>query len=188
MGVVHVGAGAVGLVHGVAHPQLVPPDFVHAVVVAATGRVGSLVEFWMEKYGSGGFLSAGRAAEDAYAVDVHVGILLGGGLDPGDMVGQAGILQVLVAYFFELFGAEGGSHAVHLYHDEAQFGQRGHPPVVGSKGFGYVLVARAGVDVLDNGVFLVRVEIGGAVDESPHVGLSIAPFGREHLGGLPAVL
>ena len=77
----------------------------------------------MEEYGACRLLSAGRAAEDAYAVDVHVGILLGGSLDPGDVVGQAGVFQILVAYFFELFGAEGGSHAVHLYHDEAQFGQ-----------------------------------------------------------------
>ena len=186
-GVLHVRAVHVAAVDGVAHPLLVPPDFVHAVVVAATGGIGGLVEVAMPEDGGHGVLPTGGAAVDAHAVDVHIGILSGGSLDPGDAVGQSGILQVLVAHLLELAGAERGGHGVELHHDEAQLGQLGHAPVPGAERLGHVLVAGAAVDVLDDGVLLLRVEVRGAQDDAPHVGDAVAAWGHEHLRGRPAL-
>ena len=59
LGVLDVGGGDVGAIDRVAHPLLVPPDLVHAVVVASAGGVGSLVEVAVEEEGAEGFLSAG---------------------------------------------------------------------------------------------------------------------------------
>ena len=51
----------------VAHPLLVPPHLVHAVVVATAERNSSAVEVAMEEKGAEGVLSAGRVAVDANA-------------------------------------------------------------------------------------------------------------------------
>ena len=59
-----------------AHPLLVPPDLVHAVVVAAAVGDGGLVELAVEEHGADRVLAAGRAAVDADAAEVHVRILL----------------------------------------------------------------------------------------------------------------
>ena len=58
LGVLHVGALHVTAIDRVTHPLLVPPNFVHAVVVASTGGIGSLVEVAVEEEGTEGFLSA----------------------------------------------------------------------------------------------------------------------------------
>lgn len=51
----------------VAHPLLVPPHLVHAVVVATAERNSSAVEVAMEEKGAEGVLFAGRVAVDANA-------------------------------------------------------------------------------------------------------------------------
>ena len=130
MGVVHIRVAAVSLIHRITHPQLVPPYLVHPVVVASARRVGSLVELRMEQYGGHGLLSAGRASEYSDARGIHARISFGSRLYPRHVVGQARILQVLVAHFLKLLRAERRRHAVNLHHDESQFGKRGHPPVV----------------------------------------------------------
>lgn len=54
-----------------AHPLLVPPDLVEAVVVAAAARDGDFIEIGLEKEGGGGALATCRSAEDSDPVDVH---------------------------------------------------------------------------------------------------------------------
>ena len=185
-GVVDIAALYVGGVDGIAHPLLVPPDLVHAVVVAAAGGIGSLVEVAMQEDGGGGLLTTGGGTEDAYVVGIHVGVFLGSGTNPSLAVGEAGILEVLIAHLLELLATPRGAHAVELHDDEAELGQRGHIPVEGLEGLRRIGIARTGIDVLDDRVFLRRVEIGGTLDDAPHRGFAIAARGNKDFGSLPA--
>ena len=153
--------------------------------MASAGAVCGLVEFGILQYGGSALLTSGRASVDADAVDIHVWVLLGCGLDPRYAVGQTCILEVLVAYLLKLLRAERRAHGVELYDDEAQLGKRGGGPVVGYKVLGYVCAARACVDVLYDWIFLLGVEVGRALDNAPHKGLAVAARGGEDLGGLP---
>ncbi len=78
-----------------AHPLLVPPDLVHAIVVAAGSRERHLVELRMEEQRAQRVLSARRCAVDADARDVVPGVLRRHRLVPQDAIGEAGIAQVL---------------------------------------------------------------------------------------------
>ena len=62
VGISHVGAAGVALVDGPTHPGLVPPDFVHAVVVAAAVGDRHVIDFGMVEHGPHGVLPAGAAA------------------------------------------------------------------------------------------------------------------------------
>src|SRR5207244_3985668 len=95
--VCHVRLLGVMRADGVAHPELVPPDLVHAVVVASAERGGGLVEIAMCLERPQRALSAGRPAVDADARQVHVRVLRRRGLDPRDAIREAGIAEVLAA-------------------------------------------------------------------------------------------
>ena len=166
--------------------MLVPPDLVHTVVVAAAGTVGGLVEVAVEEDCGGALLTSGGATIDTHSVCVHIRILLGCCLDPGDAVGEAGVLQVLVAHLLEFLAAVAGAHGVELDHDEAQFGQRGGVPVVGLEGLGRIAVAGTGIDVLDNWVLLRGVEVCGTLDDAPHLRDAVATGSHEDLRSHPA--
>ena len=141
----------------------------------------------MEQQGGCRFLSTCRHAVDTHVVGVHVRILGGSGLDPLNVVGQSGVLQVLIADLLKLLATVACAHTVDLNHDEAQLGQsRGIPEERGER-LGNVSVARSCIDILDDGISLRRVEVGGTVDESPHVGLSIATLRLEYLRSHPAI-
>lgn len=103
MSIVYIGTSTVGFIYRISHPKFIPPDFIHTVVVTSTCRIGSLVEFRMEQHGPGRFLSSGRATENSYPVNIHIRIFLRSGFNPGYMVGQSGIFQVLVTNFFKFF-------------------------------------------------------------------------------------
>jgi len=59
----------------------------------------------MEEDGCSRLLSAGRASEDTDSVDVHIRIFLCSSLDPELSVWDSSVLEVLVAYLFELLRA-----------------------------------------------------------------------------------
>ena len=104
---------------------------------------------------------------------------------PEDPVGKAGVLEVVPADVVERLGSIGRPHAVHLHDDEAQVGQRSESPR-GAEGLGDVRALGAGVDALDDRIFLRGVEIPGPADDAPDVGLAVAALGDEDLGRPPA--
>ena len=107
----------------VAHPLLIPPDLIHAVIMAAGGRNRYFIELRMVQQGPGRALSAGRVTKDTYPADIHVRITGGRGFDPFDPVRETAVFQVLPANIMEGLGAVRGTHAVYLHHNKAQFGQ-----------------------------------------------------------------
>ena len=161
VGVVFVGAAGVAFIDGPAHPLLVPPDFVHAVVVAAAVGDGDVVEVVMIEQGAHGVLAAGTAAVDADAGEVHPGACFGGGFDPELAVGKAGILEVFPADIVEGLAAMIGAHAVEFDDDEAEFGEdvviEQAAEILGGEG-----AVRSGIDVFDDGVFFWRDRSGRA--------------------------
>ena len=146
---------------------------------------GDLVEFGMEQHAGGRVLAAGRGAVDADAAEVVPRILLGDGLVPEDAIGEAGVLEVVPADVVKRLGAIGRPHAVDLHDDETQVGQR-REPADRAERLGNERALRAGVDLLDDRVFLGRIEVLGPADDAPDVGLAVAALGDEHLGRLPA--
>jgi len=140
----------------------------------------------MKEYGCHSFLASGRGSENTHFINVHIGILFGGGFDPKYAIGEAGVFQVLITDFFEGLGAERGAHAVHFYYNKAQLGQVGHIGVVGSKRFRHIVTAGAGINVFYDGVFLVGIEVGRTDDDAPDVGFTVSAFGNKDLGRFPA--
>ena len=166
---------------GVTHPQFVPPQLVDAVVVAAAIRGRGRVEVAVVQHRTQGVLAAGGAAVDAHAGDVQRGEFFRRGPQPGDAVRQAGVLQVLPADVVEGFAPPVRARPVDAGDDEAegrQFPRPGLPAV----GLRHVLAVRAGVDVLDDGVFLRpvgRVAAGREQQQPVDVGHPVAALRRE---------
>src|SRR5215213_4271518 len=106
-----------------AHPLLVPPDFIHAIVVAAAVGHTRLVEFRMREQTAEGVLSPRAGAVNTDARDIHFGMLCRGRFDPQDAIREPSVTDVLPANIVELFGAMARAHAIHLHDDETQFRQ-----------------------------------------------------------------
>ena len=104
--------------------------------MAAASAVGGLVEIAVEQDCCGALLTTSGAAVDAYAVNIHIGILGSCGFNPSDAIGEAGILEVLVTHLFELLAAVAGAHRIELYDDEAQVSKGGGVEVIGLEGLG----------------------------------------------------
>ena len=142
----------------------------------------------LQEQGVRGVLPAGGATEDAHAGQVHVRLLLGQGLHPCDAVGEAAVLEIAPALLMELLAAMVRPASVHLQDVEThrrKLAMVTMPPieVAGREG-----AVRAGVDILDDGVFLPRVERVRPGDDAPDVELTLAVLGDERAGGLPAGL
>ena len=78
-----------------AHPLLVPPHFVHSVVVTAAVRHGNFVEITLSQNCTQGVLSARRSSINPNPVEIHLGPLLGCGFHPEDSIRESRIDQVL---------------------------------------------------------------------------------------------
>src|SRR5262245_2931727 len=107
-----------------AHPLLVPPDFIHAVIVASAVRYRRLIKLRVEQHAAKRVLSAGGSAINADARDVVVRILRGDCLVPEDSIRETRIAKILPGDIVESFRTIRCSHAIDLHHDESQFGQR----------------------------------------------------------------
>ena len=92
--VVDVRRGRVLLADRPRHPQLVPPDLVHAVVVAAGVGDARLVEIRVKQQTAERVLPARRPAVDAHTGDVVRRILRRDRFVPEDPIGKAGIAKV----------------------------------------------------------------------------------------------
>ena len=182
----HVRAPLVALVHRPSHPELVPPDLVHAVVVAAAVGHAHGVDLREIKQRAHRVLPTGAAAVDADAREIHPWARGRRGAQPCHVVRKAGVLQVLPADVVELLAAPVGAHAVHLHHHEAVVGH-GALAVAYREGLGNEEVLRPGVDLLHHGA---RRRVGRAArrppDDAPDVGGAVAALGCEALGHGPS--
>jgi len=106
-------------------------------------------------------------------------------LHPLDAVGEAGVLEVFVGDLVEVAAAEVGAEAIDLDDDEAAGDHFGF--VTGPAGpfFGDEGSVGAGVDVFDDGVFLILVEVAGSPDDAVDIVFTVAVFGDEALGEIP---
>src|SRR5687767_13832543 len=167
------------------HPLLVPPDFVHTVVVTSDRRHSSLVEVWVEEQSPERVLPTGRCAVEADPRDVVIRILRRHCLVPEDAVREAGVAEVLPRHVVEGLRAVVRTHTVDLHDDEPDLRLRLHG-VEGAKGLGDEGTLRPGVDVLDDWVLFRGIEVGRSIDDAPDVGLSVATLRDEDLWRLPA--
>ena len=186
VGVDDVGVLGIGGIDGPSHELLVPPEFVEAVVVAAAEGDGGFVEVVVPEEGGERVLPAGGPAEDAHAADVEPRVACGGGFQPEDAVGEAGVAEVFVADVVEGLGAAGGAHAVDADDDEAEFGEDVGEVVDGEEGGGEAVAVGAGVDLLEDGIAFVGVEARGEAEDAPDVGFAVAALGVEDDGHGPA--
>lgn len=114
-----VGTEFVAFINGPAHPLLVPPDFIHAVVMATAVGDSDFVEVVVIEKGAHGVLAAGAAAVDADAAEIHPGACFGGFSDPKFSVWESGIFEVFPADIMEGFATMIGAHAIEFDNDEA---------------------------------------------------------------------
>lgn len=112
---------------------------------------------------------------------------LGSRLYPQLTVRESGILKVLIAHILKLLATIAGTHGIELYDNETQLGQRSGLPVVRREALRRIGIAGPCVDILDNGVLTGRIEIGGPLNDTPHIGLAITSLGFEHLRCHPSV-
>ena len=183
--IVHVAAPGVAVVNGPAHPLLVPPDLVHAVVVAAAVGDGDVIKVVVIEQRAHRTLSASTAAVDTHATEIHPRACLRGIFDPQLAIWEAGVLQVLPAHVVKGFATMIGAHAVELDDDEAEFGNRVMPeqPAELLRGEGGMW---SGVDVLHDRILLRRIEIGGLDDDTVNFGFAVTSFGHEAFRHRPA--
>src|SRR5690606_26331254 len=143
---------------GPSHPELVPPDLVHAVVEATAIGYRRIVEVAVGEERTERVLSAGRPAEDAHASDVHPRSLRRRGTHPRDAVREAGVADVLPADIVESLRAVRGSHTVDPHDDESTIGDRALARAL-AEGFRHMSAVRPGVDLLDHRIAKRRVEV-----------------------------
>src|SRR4051812_47023412 len=141
----------------------------------------------MKNHGGSGVLSASRGAENTDAADIQVWIFSSGCLDPGDAVGQSGVREIVPANSMKRLGAEGGAHGITLDEDKTGIGQAAGA-VAGAERFRHIGALRTVIDAFENGILFGGIEIFWTTDNSPNVGLSVAPFGDEHFRRLPTAL
>ena len=141
----------------------------------------------MQQYGGGTLLSACRTTVDCHIIRIHIRILLGRSLDPELTVRESGILQVLVANLLKLLATIGSSHRIELNYDKTEFSKRSGIPVVWHETLRSIGIARPRIDVFDNRIFLMRIEIGRALDDAPHIRLAVTSLSHKHFRSHPSV-
>ena len=182
--------GAVGVLDEQALVLLAPREVIAAVVVVARAGNRHLEEVGVAQDRVGRGEAAAGVAEDAHAVEVHLGVASGQLLERGDVIGEAVVAHVAVVGVVKGLRAERGAEGVDREDDEAEFGEgaavapaRGREVVAGD---GADL--GSGIDVVDDGVAGVGVEVGGEPEEAVYVGGAVAPLGLEGHGRDPAGL
>jgi hypothetical protein len=106
---------------------------------------------------------------------------------PKNAIRKAGVFQIFPAHVVERLGAIRRAHAVHLHNDEAKICER-RKPARGTKTLRHERPLRTGVNLFDDRIFFCGIEVAWPADDSPDIGLAIAPFRHEHLGRLPGRL
>src|ERR1043166_7047890 len=106
---------------------------------------------------------------------------------PENAIGKSGVGEILERAVVEGLRTVRRAQSVDLHDDESELGEIPHR-VVHRERLRYEGALRAGVDVLDHGILLLRVEVARPEDNPPDVGLSVAGFRDEHLRRLPSRL
>src|SRR3954454_1144950 len=163
-------------------PCFVPANLVHAVVVTACVRDADLVKVGMEQESEKSVLTTRGTTIDAHPRSVIPGIFCCGCLMPENAIRKAGISYVFPCDIMKSFRPVDGSHAVHLHDSKTHIGERLHSD--------HLIAARleaerperlrhkrtmwAGIDVLDYRIFFAWIEVAGANDQAPYIGLAVA--------------
>lgn len=123
MGVLDIGAGPVRLINRVTHPLLVPPDFIHTVVVASAGRIGRLVKIGIEQQCRQASCPPAEQPKMPTRLVSILGYFLAAALIQAMWSGRPASFQVLIAHLLKTFGTERGGHAIDLHDYKTQLGQ-----------------------------------------------------------------
>ena len=179
--------GAVGILDHQAVVALGPIVLVRSVVVVAGFADADLEEVRIEEHRGGGGIAPARMAPDAGAIQVDPRILRRQRLHPRDLVGQGVVDHVAVVRVLEGLAAPGRAHAVDGDDYKAEFRQRLVVDLRAGEGArAHRAGLRAGIDVVDDRVLLVRIEVGRLPQHPVQVGLTIACLDRELLRRAPA--
>src|SRR5437879_12551731 len=114
----------------------------------------------MKEHAACGVLTTRGTTIDANPADIVIRILRGHSAMPEDPIRETGVLEVLPAHVMECLGTIGRAHTVHLHDNETQFRERGET-TRRAEGLGHKRALRSGVDLLDDGIFFIRIEIPG---------------------------
>ena len=148
-------------------PLLGPIIFIDAVVVIAGFGDSHLEDVGVTEHGVGCGVAAAGMAVDAGAVDIDPGVALRELLHARDLVRKGVVAHVAEVGFVELLGAPRSAHAIDLYHDEAQLGER---LAIAARGREVAAAdaagLRTGVDMIDDRILLCRVEISGLEEQA----------------------
>jgi len=126
-------------------------------------------------------------AVDPCAVYINPRIELGKLLHSGHLIGQRVVAHVAVISVVKFLAAPRRTHAVNLHNDEPQVRRapaRRRAPLRNCASHASRL--RTGIDVIDDRVFLIRIEIRGLEHEAVKIRDAVTRFHGEHLRRLPA--
>ena len=174
---------------------LTPIVFVLTVVVVARLGDADLEEIGKVEHRARGRETTTRVAVDARLVDVDPAVALRQFLHPGHLIGQRVVAHVGVVGIVERLRTVGRPHAVDFDDDEAEFGQSLRLATGGAESpVADGAALRAWIDMVDNRIFLRRIEGRWLVHHAVDVGLPVAalhvdrghriPAGRHELGGI----
>src|SRR5262245_31298351 len=105
-------------------------------------------------------------------------MLCRGRFDPGHAVRQAGVAEVFPTDVVKSLGPLAGTHAVHLHHDETQFGN-GVLACLAAELLRHEGALWSRVDLLDHRILLPPIEVRGTDDDAVDVSLAVACFADE---------
>ena len=186
MCIFHIRPFLILISYRIAQPKFIPPNLIHTVIMTTTSRISRFIEIRIKQNCICRFLTTGRTTVNTYPVHIHIRIFPCSRLNPSNMVRQTGIFQILITYILKSTRTERSSHSIDHYDDKTKFGQGSHIPVIRTESLRNILVSGTLINVFDNRIFLVRVKVGGAGNQSPHIRLAVPPFGNKHLRSFPA--
>ena len=175
MRVLDVGSADVRIVHRPAEPLLIPPKFVHAIVVATAIGHGDFVKIIIVEQRAHRILSASRTAVNSHARQIHPRPRFRRRLNPRDAIRKTRVLQIFPTHIVKLFAPIVRAHAVRLHNYETEFRERvlTQQP---TKTFRRKRILRPGINFLDDRIFFLRIKIGRFDDDAVNVRRAIATF------------
>ena len=167
------------------HPEFVPPDLVHSVVMTSAVGDGDIVEIPEGKERAERTLAPGASAVDSNPIEVHPRAFGGRGFHPGDAVRKSRVSEVFPGHVMKGFGPPVGAHAVDLDHDETKIGDVAHSPSTRERLRDEVIVWSR-VDVFNDRIGSGWIEVLRANDHAPYVGFAVSSFRGKSLRLGPA--
>jgi len=149
--------------------------------VAAAVGAGGPVSITVIEQRPHGILAAGGTAVNVDARKVHVRIFSRWCLNPGDAIGETGILEVFPANVMKGLGASVGAHTVDDNHNKFQFS---HAPLVAifRETFWNKLAVWASINVFDDRIILLGIKIRRSENNPVNVRFPVASLDGEGCG------